>query len=135
MGLWLGVDLTDAHYVVKYQPEASMDQWCDVSGTFNCSEVARSKYSAIPIGDGPAMPVSVPAVGFFAALGLLALLAGLAGDEERRRKGLAASAVAGRIVRRPGRCAIERARGMPAGHASRRNVGRPHATAQAKQQV
>ena len=94
VGLWLGVDLTDAHYVVKYQPEASMDQWCDVSGTFNCSEVARSKYSAIPIGDGPAMPVSVPAVGFFAALGLLALLAGLAGDEERRRKGLAVIALA-----------------------------------------
>jgi len=93
-GIWLGVDLTDAHFTVKYEPQTDMDQWCDVSGTFNCTAVARSKYSHISLSEeGPPIPVSLPAVGFFAMLILLGALAALSSDEEKRKHHLASAAL------------------------------------------
>lgn len=90
LGVWLGVDLTDTHFTVKYEPNTDMDSWCDVSGTFNCTAVARSKYSHISLGDDAvALPVSLPAVGFFAVLALLGAMAGMASGEEKRRSILA----------------------------------------------
>ncbi len=89
-GIWLGIDLTDTHLMVRYEPNTALDQWCDVNATFDCTAVARSKYSHISLGEGRAdLPVSLPAVGFFAVLALLGAMAGLAANEEKRRKALA----------------------------------------------
>ncbi len=94
VGIWLGVDLTDTHITVLYEPNTALDQWCDVSATFDCSAVARSKYSHIGLGEGrAALPVSLPAVGFFAVIALLGAMVGLNSDEEKRRKGLALTAL------------------------------------------
>ncbi|MCO4772668.1 MAG: thioredoxin domain-containing protein [Deltaproteobacteria bacterium] len=94
LGIWFGMDLTDAHFTVKYEPNTDMDQWCDVSGTFNCTAVARSKYSHISLSeDGTPIPVSLPAVGFFALLALLGGLAGLTSDQEKRNPILALAAL------------------------------------------
>lgn len=96
VGIWLGVDLTDSHFAVRYEPDQDLDQWCDVNATFDCTAVARSKFSHIGLGEGRAdLPVSLPAVGFFAIIALLGALAGLTSDEEKRRKTLA---VAGLVL-------------------------------------
>jgi len=94
VGIWLGVDLTDSHFAVRYEPNTDLDQWCDVNATFDCTAVARSKYSHIGLGEGrPDLPVSLPAVGFFAIIALLGALAGLSSDEGKRRKTLAFTAL------------------------------------------
>lgn len=90
VGLWLGVDLTDTHLTVRYEPNTALDQWCDVSATFDCTAIARSRFSHISLGEGrAALPVSLPAVGFFVIIALFGMLAGLSSDEEKRRKILA----------------------------------------------
>ena len=95
VGIWLGVDLTDSHFTVRYEPNTDLGQWCDVNATFDCTAVARSKYSHIGLGEGrPALPVSLPAVGFFAVIALLGAIAGITSDSEKRRKTLALIALA-----------------------------------------
>ncbi len=92
VGIWLALDLTDTHFMAVHQPDVDYDAKCDFSQTFNCTTVNASKYSSISLGEGRAeLPISTPAVGFFALTGVIALWAlfGGASEEEKIRKALA----------------------------------------------
>ncbi len=87
VGIWLGMDLTDKHFQLIHQPDVSFDSLCEVNETVSCAKVNASKWSAIPLGDRAELPVSVPAVGFYGVVALLALMAAF--EPKRRRKALA----------------------------------------------
>ncbi len=88
LGIWLGMDLTDKHFQLVHQPEVAFDSLCEINETVSCAKVNASKWSAIPLGGERAeLPVSVPAVGFYAVVALLALMAAF--EPKRRSKALA----------------------------------------------
>lgn len=88
VGIWLGMDLTDKHFQLIHQPELKFDSLCEVNETVSCAKVNASKWSAVSLGEGRAeLPVSVPAVGFYAVIALLALMAAF--EPKRRSKALA----------------------------------------------
>jgi len=82
VGIGLANHLTDIHYQLKYQPEIDFDSACEVNETVSCKKVNSSKYSSIQMG-GRELPVSLPAVPFYAVIILLALLGALGKDEKR----------------------------------------------------
>lgn len=85
-GLGLAVDLVGLHYDLRFDPEKAADSPCEVGETLSCGEVNSSRWSEIPLGEGrAALPTAVPAIGFFAAAALLALIAVLGSDERRRK--------------------------------------------------
>ena len=92
VGIWLGMDLTDKHFQLIHQPDLAFDSLCEVNETVSCAKVNASKWSAISLGSSRAeLPVSVPAVGFYAVIALLALMAAF--EPKRRSKALAWIAV------------------------------------------
>ena len=89
VGLWFAQDLVGLHYDLQFDPDKAAQSGCEQGETLSCGAVNSSKWSELSLGEGRApLPTAVPAVGFFAMSGLLALLA-LFGSEERRRKALA----------------------------------------------
>jgi protein-disulfide isomerase/uncharacterized membrane protein len=89
LGIALAADLTGKHFQLKYQPQLDFDSICEVSATVSCAKVNASPWSEIGLGAGrPGLPVAVPAVGFYAMVGLLAAWA-LRGGGDRRRRALA----------------------------------------------
>lgn len=97
VGMWLSMDLTDKHFQIIHQPELAFDSLCEVNETVSCSKVNGSKWSAISLGEGRAeLPVSVPGVGFYAMVLLLALMAAFeAGRRQKALAWIAATAVPG----------------------------------------
>ncbi|MBJ95647.1 MAG: hypothetical protein CMP23_14385 [Rickettsiales bacterium] len=97
-GMLLGMTLTARHYDLNHAPPGpatavlGFEGMCGAGG--GCAEVNTSRYASISLGvERPAIPVSVPAVGFFLMLALLAGLA-LRNDSKRRAKYLALTAAA-----------------------------------------
>ena len=76
-GLFLGLMLTSKHFDLNHAPPGpptailGFDGMCGDGG--GCAEVNTSKYAKISLGeDRVAMPVSIPAVGFFFMMAILA---------------------------------------------------------------
>ncbi|MCP4870630.1 MAG: thioredoxin domain-containing protein [Proteobacteria bacterium] len=91
IGLYLGVNLTEKHFLLIHQPEVDFDSVCDQSETLNCSKVNSSKYSSFDLGEGRAeLPIAIPAIGFFALSGCVALFLLGGAAVERKKKALAA---------------------------------------------
>lgn len=89
VGLSLAQDLVGLHYDLKFDPDRAAQSACEQGDTLSCGAVNSSKWSELSLGEGRApLPTAVPAVGFFAMAGLLAMLA-MFGSEQRRRKALA----------------------------------------------
>ena len=93
VGIGLGQVLTDIHFQLSYQPALEFDSACEISETISCAAVNTSKYGKISLGhDRPPLPISIPALGFFALILLLGAAAARA-DENRRRPILALAAL------------------------------------------
>ena len=76
-GMFLGIVLTSKHFDLNHAPPGpatavlGFDGMCGAGG--GCAEVNTSKYAKISLGaTRPAMPVSIPAVGFFFMIAILA---------------------------------------------------------------
>jgi len=91
VGLWLGVNLTQKHFLLIHQPDVEFESICDQSDTLNCSKVNSSKYSSFSLGEDRAeLPVAIPGIGFFALSGCVALFLFGGASDGRKRKALAA---------------------------------------------
>jgi protein-disulfide isomerase/uncharacterized membrane protein len=95
-GLFLGLMLTSKHFDLNHAPPGpptailGFDGMCGDGG--GCAEVNTSKYAKISLGeDRIAVPVSIPAVGFFFMMAILAA-ASLRTGSPKREKYLAVAA-------------------------------------------
>lgn len=95
VGIALAWHLTDIHFQVTHTPSEELDSLCEINETVSCAKVNASKWSAIRLfgADAAELPVSLPAVGFYAGILLLTLL-GIFGSEERQRQNMSLVAVA-----------------------------------------
>lgn len=89
-GLFLGLVLTSKHFDLNHAPPGpptailGFDGMCGEGG--GCAEVNTSKYAKISLGEvRTAMPVSIPAVGFFFMMAILAGAALRAGSDKREK--------------------------------------------------
>lgn len=90
VGMYLGANLTQKHFLLIHQPDVDFDSVCDQSDTLNCSKVNSSKYSSFDLGEGRAeLPIAIPAIGFFALSACVGLFLFGGAAPERKKKALA----------------------------------------------